>query len=218
MDLQLVSFKLCPYVQRSVITLKHKGVDFDVTYIDLENRPDWFMKISPFGKVPVLRVKDGDREETIFESAVINEFVDEVTDGSMMPSDPIQKALNRAWIEFASACFMDIYMLVRAPDQATFDEHVAGLRDKLGKMQDQLGEGPYWNGNELNLIDTSIAPMFMRLKGLEEFGVEVLKDFPKLAAYGERLLALPEVKDSVVPEFWDLNREYLQKNGGLLVA
>src|SRR5512143_528618 len=50
----LVSFKLCPFVQRSVIMLKEKHVDFDITYIDLDNPPDWFKAISPFGKVPLL--------------------------------------------------------------------------------------------------------------------------------------------------------------------
>ena len=70
MAYQLISFVLCPYVQRSVITLKEKQVPFTITYIDLQNPPDWFLAISPMGKVPVLRMA---QDQVLFESAVINE-------------------------------------------------------------------------------------------------------------------------------------------------
>jgi glutathione S-transferase len=59
MDLELISTKRCPFVQRSVITLLHKGIDHRMTFVDSDDPPEWFLKISPFGKVPVLRV-DGD--------------------------------------------------------------------------------------------------------------------------------------------------------------
>lgn len=55
--LTLISFPTCPFVQRAVIALNEKGVDFDVIYIDLANKPEWFLEISPLGKVPVLKVE-----------------------------------------------------------------------------------------------------------------------------------------------------------------
>ena len=51
--LTLVSHHLCPYVQRASIALDEKGVRFERTYIDLKSKPDWFLKISPLGKVPL---------------------------------------------------------------------------------------------------------------------------------------------------------------------
>lgn len=63
---ELVSFELCPFVQRSVITLNEKGVPFDIRYISLKDKPDWFLDISPLGKVPVLIVDEG---TVLFESA-----------------------------------------------------------------------------------------------------------------------------------------------------
>ena len=57
--LTLISHKLCPYVQRAVIALTEKGVPFERIDIDLANKPDWFLKISPLGKVPVLVVAGG---------------------------------------------------------------------------------------------------------------------------------------------------------------
>ena len=88
MQPELISFKLCPFVQRSVITLKHKGVPFEVKYIDLENKPDWFLRLSPTGKVPVLKVGD----TVLFESAVINEYLNDVNPPSMHPADPLDRA------------------------------------------------------------------------------------------------------------------------------
>ncbi len=97
MDLELISFNVCPFVQRSVITLIHKNCDYKITFIDLSNPPGWFLEISPLGKVPVLKV---DGKEVLFESAVINEFIDDVTPGTLKPSDPLTLAKNRAWIEY----------------------------------------------------------------------------------------------------------------------
>ena len=54
----LISSVTCPWVQRSVITMRAKGIKFDVTYINLREKPDWFLEISPHGKVPVLKVDD----------------------------------------------------------------------------------------------------------------------------------------------------------------
>ena len=68
MDFELISFKLCPFVQRAAIILLFKKIPFRTSYIDLANPPDWFRAISPFGKVPVLRL---DETTVLFESSVI---------------------------------------------------------------------------------------------------------------------------------------------------
>ncbi|MEE9448159.1 MAG: glutathione S-transferase family protein, partial [Arenicellales bacterium] len=100
--LKLISFNICPFVQRSVILLNEKGVDYDLDYIDVKNKPDWFLEISPLGKVPVL-VADN---TSVFESAVISEYIDETHAPSHHPQDPLQKALHRAWVEFGSTLTM----------------------------------------------------------------------------------------------------------------
>ncbi len=83
---KLVSFDVCPYVQRSVITLQEKGVPYEIEYIDLNNKPEWFMQLSPLGKVPILIVED----TVIFESSTINEYLDEIAPGrKLQPSEPL---------------------------------------------------------------------------------------------------------------------------------
>src|SRR5258707_1432742 len=114
--LKLISHKLCPYVQRAVIALTEKGVAFERVDIDLANKPDWFLAISPLGKTPVLLVGD----IPIFESAVILEYLEETQPNPLHPADPLRRAEARAWIEFGSAVLNDIAGFYAAADEATF--------------------------------------------------------------------------------------------------
>jgi hypothetical protein len=52
----LVSFPLCPFAQRVRTLLEHKRVDYEIKFVDLRNKPEWFLKLSPLGKVPLLQV------------------------------------------------------------------------------------------------------------------------------------------------------------------
>ena len=119
-NFRLISFALCPYVQRAAIVLAEKGVPFERVNIDLANKPDWFLKLSPLGKVPVLVVEQDGRERVLFESAVIAEYLDETIAPQLHPADPIEKAQHRAWIEFASALLADIHGYYTAADEQAF--------------------------------------------------------------------------------------------------
>ena len=127
MNLELISFKLCPFVQRSVITLLYKGTPYDITYIELDNPPKWFQDISPFGKVPVLKVED----TVIFESAVINEYIDEVTPGNLNPDEPLKKALNRSWVEVAATGIFDFYHAIISQDDEALSREVGPVIGRL---------------------------------------------------------------------------------------
>jgi len=207
---ELISFKLCPFVQRSVIVLQEKGVDYDITYIDLKNPPDWFKEISPLGKVPVLRVG----EAVVFESAVIMEYLDEVNPPSLHPADPLRKAHNRAWIEFASTLFFCQFNMVMAPDQVACEGAEQELREKLAAVNEQL-VGPYFNGEDFCLIDAAYAPLFMRLAYLEQWSpMGVLEGMPKMQQWSEKLLGRPAVQQSVVENLDELYRGHITASGG----
>lgn len=206
--LELISFDLCPFVQRSVITLFEKGMDFKITYIDLANRPDWFMKISPFGKVPILRVGDA----VIFESAVINEYIDEISPPALHPSDPLQRAINRAWIEFGSGMLVSQYGMMTATDKAGFDAKCHEVREKLAQIESQLSSaGAFFNGEKFSLVDAAIAPLLMRLNILEQHipAVKFITS-PRLAIWRDAILSRPSVQKSVIQEFPDKLLQYLR--------
>jgi glutathione S-transferase len=210
MSLHLISFKTCPFVQRAVITLKHKNIDFEITYIDLADPPDWFLDLSPLGKVPVLKVDD----EVLFESAVINEYLDEITGGDLQPRDPLARAKNRAWIEFASNMLGNLYMMKMSKDEERYNKYRDVLVSLLQRVEKRLGDGPWFNGEDFSLADTAFAPLF-RQNSVADNQLSVLDPvtMPRVNAWAQRLLALPEVRDSVVDEFEDLYLGAMQKNG-----
>jgi glutathione S-transferase len=210
MKLHLISFKTCPFVQRAVITLKHKKIDYDITYIDLAEPPDWFLELSPLGKVPVLKVDD----EVLFESAVINEYLDEITGGELQPGEPLARARNRAWIEFASNMLGNLYMMKMSKDEASYHKYRDRLINQLQRVENRLGEGPWFNGEEFSLADTSFAPLF-RQNSVAQNRLSVIdpETMPRVNAWAERLLALPEISGSVVDDFEDLYLAAMQKNG-----
>ena len=210
MSLHLISFKTCPFVQRAVITLKHKNIDFDITYIDLADPPDWFLEISPLEKVPVLKVDD----EILFESAVINEYLDEITGGDLQPKEPLARAKNRAWIEFASNMLGNLYMMKMSTEEERYNKYRKRLVSQLERVEKHLGDGPWFNGTEFSLADTAFAPLF-RQNSVADGKLSVIDPatMPRVDAWAQRLLALPEVRNSVVDEFEDLYISVMDKNG-----
>jgi glutathione S-transferase len=210
---ELISFKLCPFVQRSVILLLEKGIDFDITYIDLQQPPEWFLAISPFGKVPVLRCGD----TVLFESAVINEYIDETRPPSLHPIDPLLRAQNRAWIEFGSGLNMDIHGVMVATDAADFAAKCDKVKKELARVEDLLGDGPYLNGEAFSLADVAYAPTLMRLKLINQYyGLDLMDGLLKLQAWADTLMARDSVPHSVVPEFAELFCASIAKADGQL--
>ena len=213
MSIELISFKTCPFVQRAAITLGYKNVEHKITFIDLAEPPEWFLEISPLGKVPVLKV-DG---EVLFESAVINEYLDEITGSELQPKDPLARAKNRAWIEVASNMLGNSYMMKTATDQENYEKYRDQLVSHLHRVENRLGNGPWFNGEQFSLADTAFAPLFAHdAVANYRFSVIDSATMPKVDAWSKRLLALPAVKKSVVAEFEDLYLAALERGNSYL--
>ncbi len=184
-ELQIISANVCPYAQRTRMVLREKALQFEVIEIDLKDKPDWFAGVSPYGKVPVLR-HDG---QSIYESAVINEYLDEVFPAPpLMPSGAVKRALARIWIEYCNSQFCPLfYQVLLAQDVAKQKE----LADKLTAMfhfmdrqglQTLQGDGPYWMGDTPGLVDFTFYPFFERLPVLKHYrGVTIPEDCQALS-------------------------------------
>src|SRR6185436_19571281 len=120
----LVSFKTCPWVQRAAIVLREKNIDFEFRHIDRDNRPDWFLAISPHKKVPVLRIDD---KVSLFESNAINEYLDETIAPRLHPEDPVQRAINRAWTDFLPTFSEMVTGQAYADDEAEYKADIAKI-------------------------------------------------------------------------------------------
>ncbi|MGI9275117.1 MAG: glutathione S-transferase family protein [Endozoicomonas sp.] len=214
--IELISFKLCPFVQRSVITLLEKDIPFEITYIDLHNKPDWFLEISPLGKVPVLRI---DGEKILFESAVINEYLDEITPPSLHPSDPFEKAQNRAWVEFGSALLMTSYRFKTATDQETLAAEKNQLIEQLQRLETQVNGKVFFNGTTFSLADAAFAPILRWIEMLDRrYDTGLLQQTTGLQEWAKTLLSRPSVKNSVVQDFEDRVHEQMLNGGSALAT
>jgi Glutathione S-transferase len=212
--LELISFKVCPFVQRSVIALNAKRVTYTLTHINPHEPPDWFKAISPLGKVPVLLV-DG---TPLFESAVILEYLDEVYPPALHPATPLEKAQHRAWIEFCSELLGRQFRMLTAKDETGFNEARDALQQGLQRLDTMLSpELPYFAGQAFHLVDCVYAPLFMRLILLkQEYGLE-LPLSKRMQAWSDALLALDAVKTSVVDDFSTVFANFLAANDGYII-
>ncbi|MCZ6667992.1 MAG: glutathione S-transferase family protein [Gammaproteobacteria bacterium] len=216
MDLKpkLVSFKLCPFVQKAVIVLLQKQIDYDIEYIDLANPPDWFLKISPLGKVPVLIMGD----DAIFESSAIIEFIEETWPKKLHPADLIQRARNRSWIEYSSPCWVGSFSLNIARDKDSFEQTLKELNDRFDQLELNLKNAPYFNGEEFSLVDACYAPLFHRLQCMDELRSGMFEPgrHPKINRWKTRLLQEDSVVHSTVSNFIELYRELLWTRHGYI--
>jgi len=165
-DFKLISHTLCPYVQRSVITLEEKQIPYQRINIDLAKPPPWFSCVSPMGKVPVLIVNAHD---VLFESAVISEYLNEITGGSLHPSDLLQKAQHRAWIEFASQILNNIARLYNADNETHFTQERDTLIERLKQLVLHHSGDDYFSGANFYLIDAVYASVFRYFEVFDKY-------------------------------------------------
>lgn len=198
-----------------MIALRAKKVDFDITYINLREKPDWFLEISPHGKVPVLVVD----EQPLFESNAIAEYLDEMVEPHLHPADPIKRARNRAWTDFVPDFSRALNGISYAKTKEDMSQGLENAPKALQKLEDALAnnrdnDGPYFNGPELSLVDCAYAPFLQRF-GIVERTLQsgLLEAFPLVQAWTEALIENENVIGSVVADFEDKFVENLKMRG-----
>jgi glutathione S-transferase len=206
--LKLISHKLCPYVQRAVIALTEKGVPFERIDIDLANKPDWFLKLSPLGKTPVLVVGD----KAIFESAVILEYLEETQPNQLHPADALARAEHRGWIEFGSAVLNDIAGFYAAKDEATFKAKIEQLEQRFARLEERAVAAPWFDGEKFSLVDAVFGPVFRYFDVFDEIGdFGILAGKPKLAQWRKNLTARPSMRGAVSADYPALLRDFIDR-------
>jgi len=214
---RLISFKLCPYVQRCVMILREKNVEYDIEYIDLSDRPDWFNELSPLGKVPVLEVtRDDDTKVVLFESAVINEYLDEVTPGNLLPGDPLERAHSRAWCVFGTALLSDAGDITMAKDEEVLAGNLEKLGKKLDRLEREIETGPFFSGAEISLVDAAFVPALQRLAWANEIhpAMAIFERHPKVARWWSALADRKSVVNSAVPDLRQRYETYVGRDRG----
>lgn len=212
----LVSFQTCPWVQRAAIVLREKNTPFEFRHISRDNRPDWFLAISPHKlaisphkKVPVLSV---DGTVSLFESNAINEYLDETIAPRLHPDDPVQRAINRAWTDFLPTFSEMVTGQAYSDDEAEYKADIAKIPqafEKLeGALKTQSPQGPFFNGAKYSLVDAAYAPFLQRYYFLDRIKpLGVIEKFPRVKAWADALIKRPSTHSFPEAEFEQLYRQ-----------
>ena len=195
-----------------MITLKYKQTPFEITLIDLADPPEWFRERSPLGKVPILVV---DQDTVLFESAVINEYVDAITPPPLMPADPLDQARTRAWVEYLSEQTFAQYRWMTAATEQDFELAAHTAAQGLERLERQLAGDPLLPTTGFSLIDATLSPVLMRYTRINDPDSPWdPAQFPRLAARWEGLNRLAAVRESVPPDFDRRLADYLAAQQG----
>ncbi|MDP2066827.1 MAG: glutathione S-transferase family protein [Burkholderiaceae bacterium] len=202
----LVSHKLCPFVQRVAIVLAEKDVPFERIDIDLARKPEWFLKISPLGKTPVLLI-DG---KPVFESAVICEYLEETALPRLHPLDPLERARHRGWMELGSSLLSAIGGFYNAPDEATLRMKADEIRNRFEQIEVELGHGPYFAGESFSIVDAVFGPVFRYFDVFERYGdFGFFRGRPRLGSWRHALAARSSVQAAAHEDYAILLHDFL---------
>ncbi|CAL9207476.1 unnamed protein product [Musa hybrid cultivar] len=159
----------CPFSQRVLLTLEEKKIPYDTKLIDVSNKPDWFLAISPEGKVPVYKLDDG---KWARESDVITQILDEKFPNPSLvaPQEYSSVLLVSMLVNFClqisfmgSKIFSSFIKFLKSKDAN--DGLEQALVDELHGLDEHLKQhGPYVNGENISAVDLSLAPKLFHLK------------------------------------------------------
>jgi glutathione S-transferase len=208
----LVSFKTCPWVQRAAIVLREKKIDFEFRHIEPDNRPDWFLAISPHKKVPVLRVDDA---VSLFESNAIAEYLDETIQPRLHPADPVARAVNRAWTDYVPTFAEGVTGCAYADSEADYRKAVEKIAVPFERLEQALakqGNGPFFNGASYSLVDAAYAPFLQRYFFLDRIKpLGHIEKYPRLKAWATALMARPSTHSFPAAEFEAMYRANVKR-------
>jgi glutathione S-transferase len=196
--IKLYDFKSSPNCQRVQIVLAEKNLPYEIVPIDLraqqQKTPD-YLKLNPYGKVPVLT--DGDT--VLYESCIINEYLEEkYPNPPLLPKDAAARAKARILVDYGMAHFdgpyqklrMELMKDAKEQNQQVIESAKAELKKLLQRLEAEIGDKPFLAG-DFSLVDADLLPRFTRLEG---FGVLPDPSLPRLSKYMERMKARPSVQ------------------------
>jgi glutathione S-transferase len=196
--IKLYDFRTSPNCQRVKVVLAEKNLPYETVPIDLkkgEQKTPEYLKLNPYGKVPVL-TDDG---TVLYESCIINEYLNEkYPNPPLMPADLGKRAKARILIDYGMAHLDGPYQKLRVEMMKDPKEQNSGvvdaakddLRKLLQRFESELGEQPYLCG-DFSLVDAALIPRFIRLEG---FGVLPDPSLPQFGRYLQRMKERPSVK------------------------
>jgi glutathione S-transferase len=204
--LKLYDSPECPFCQKTRIVLAEKDLSYETIPVDLQageqKRPE-FLKLNPFGKVPVLI----DDEVIVYDSTIINEYLeDEYPHPQLMPADSGVRARVRTLDDYADNAFLivtgSIMQELRKPEGERDQQRLQTSRQQVMQMLaviDGSLAGRSWLVGNFSLADVAYAPRVVILPAL---GVQLDPEWRNVAAWIQRLNQRASVHDLAGLEAW----------------
>ena len=181
----------CPYGIKVRIVLAEKELEYEAVGVDLkagQHRMADFLKLNPFGKIPVL----ADEETVIYDSTIINEYLnDEYPEPPLLPEDSAERARARLLEDYADVAFTLPAMAIERELEKSAEERD---QSKLATAQDVLRKGLSMLERELDgreflagtfgLADIAFAPIVLQL---EKLGLRIESSHANVKSWINRL-------------------------------
>jgi len=205
--LTLYEHPLSPYSQKVKISLREKGIDFELKYpegIGAGSAGGDFAAASPRSEVPALI--DGDT--AIFDSTIILEYIeDKWPTPSLQPAGAAERARVRMIEEMVDTHYEavnwglgELHWFKRAegPLAETLDANATRqVRGFFSWLEKQLGDRAWFNGDAFGRGDLCVAPFV----GTSRVWGHTPPAGSKLATWVERTSALPSVGQTLAESF-----------------
>jgi len=195
-EYQLYCFAQSGNAYRAALMLNLIGADWEPVFVDFfkgETRtPEYRGRINEMGEVPVLA--QGTRK--LSQSAVILTYLARRS-GRYLPQGEEEELEALRWIIFDNQKvngFLGPYRFLKnfakpAGDPAVLAFFKGRIDGNLGIINKRLETKPFLVGDRPTIADVSLAGYLYY--PVEEFGFDIGKDHPAIAAWRERVKALP---------------------------
>ncbi|KDP46078.1 hypothetical protein JCGZ_06589 [Jatropha curcas] len=141
----------CPFCQRVLLTLEEKKLTYKMHLINLSDKPQWFLEISPEGKVPVAKIDD----KWVPDSDVIVGILEEKYPDPSLVTPP-------DFASVGSKIFSSFVKFLKSKDSN--DESEQALLEELKALDEHLkAHGPFIAGEKISAVDLSLAPKLYHL-------------------------------------------------------
>ncbi|TFH18562.1 MAG: glutathione S-transferase family protein [Myxococcales bacterium] len=193
----LFDYPECPYALTVRIVLAETELDFETVKVDIragDNHKADFLELNPFGKVPVLI----DDETVVYDSTVINEYLNDEYFAELLPEDSAQRATARVLEDYADVAFtlpaMAVARAIGRPMDDRDSQRLDGAKEVLRKglsMLDRVLVDKEYLVGAFSLADVAFAPTLLRLDKLD---IKVDSSFPNVKAWLGRLAERPSMR------------------------
>tara|TARA_B100000575_G_C23137206_1_gene660932 strand:- start:3228 stop:3755 length:528 start_codon:yes stop_codon:yes gene_type:complete len=166
-------------------------MDFEIRDVDPYRKPDEISVMNPYGDVPVLV----DRELTLYESNIINEFIDErFPHPQLMPTDPALRAKARLLLfNFEREIFSFVDQLESHEADVLTQTRLA-MKEKLTQLTPIISKSKFMLGDEFSMIDAALAPLLWRL---DHYKISLPDSAAPLMKYAERVFSRPAFSEGL---------------------